>query len=488
MNKRYFLLILLAAPAAQAQTTRPLPPTASQSEERLRALLVKGGLTSDEVARRAAATSREVSAKQAGADAAKAKEDQATAGFWPRLQGSARYTRLSHLDPVILPGGLAPVGTFPPGPLPPNTPLQLTPGFPFEFFQNNYAVGAGLTVPVSDYLLRTARAAIAAKHSTRAAEAEEEATRRKVAADARIAYYDWIRARGQVLVGHQSLEAARAHLSDARKMFEAGFLSRADTLRAESQVKAVELFVLRAENLAGNAEEALRVAMHDQRGGSYQIGEDLLQVLPPVGGLEDREALEREAIGKRPELLALVETQAGLEDLRRLARTTAYPRLDLAANFTYANPNQRIFPPQQKWKSSWDAGVILSWTPTDIPLAVATMREQQARASQVAAQKGALLDGLRLEIAQTTSVVAESDAAVATSRKGLDAAEESYRVRRDLFLAGKSTLAEVTDTAAELARARLEMVDALVLSRVARVRLDHALGRDDLREKRAESP
>jgi outer membrane protein TolC len=264
-------------------------------------------------------------------------------------------------------------------------------------------------------------------------------------------------------------------------MFEAGFVSKADTLRVESQLKAVELFLLRAENLAGVAEEGLRVAMHDPQRTPYEIGEDLLQVLPPVGGLDDRAALEQEAIGRRPELLALAETQAGLEDLRRLARTTAYPRLDLVGNFTYANPNQRIFPPQEKWKSSWDAGVVLSWTPTDIPLALANMREQGARASQVAAQKGAMLDGLRLEIAQSTGAVAESDAAVTTSRKGLDAAEESYRVRRDLFLAGKSTLVEVTDTASELARARLELVDALVMSRVARVRLDHALGRDGLK-------
>jgi outer membrane protein TolC len=121
---------------------------------------------------------------------------------------------------------------------------------------------------------------------------------------------------------------------------------------------------------------------------------------------------------------------------------------------------------------------VLSWTPTDIPLALAMVREQQARASQVAAQRAAALDGLRLEITQAAGAVAESDAAVETSRKGLEAAEEGYRVRRDLFMAGKATMVEVADGAAELARARLEAVDALVLSRVSRVRLEHALGRD----------
>lgn len=462
---------------------RVVPPPASESEAALRALLVgPRGLTSDQVAKRAVSTSREVQSKQAGAAAAKAREDQATAGFWPKLSGRASYTRLSHLDPVVLPGGIQPLDrNLPPGRLPDNTPLVLTQGFPFVFFQNNYALGATLSVPVSDYLLRTARASKAAGHSTRAALAEEEAARRKVAADARIAYYDWIRARGQVLVGRQSLAAASAHLSDAKKMFEAGFASKADILRAESQTKAVELFLLRANNHAALAEEGLRVAMHDEGRTPYEIGEDLLVVLPPVTGLEDRGALEQEALRKRPEIVALTETQAGLEDLRRLAYTTAMPRLDLVGNVLYANPNQRIFPPQEKWQSTWDIGAILSWTPTDIPLALANAREQSARASQTAAQRAAVLDGLRLEIAQTTSGVAESDSSVATSRKGLEAAEESYRVRRDLFLAGKATLVEVTDASAELARARLEVVDALVMSRIARVRLDHSLGRDALK-------
>jgi outer membrane protein TolC len=112
---------------------------------------------------------------------------------------------------------------------------------------------------------------------------------------------------------------------------------------------------------------------------------------------------------------------------------------------------------------------------------MATAREQSARASQVRAQREAAIDGLRIEIAQTTSGVAESDAAVETSRKGLEASEEGYRVRRDLFLAGKATLVEVTDAFAELTRARLEVVDALVMSRIARVRLDHALGRDAMK-------
>ena len=65
-----------------------------------------------------------------------------------------------------------------------------------------------------------------------------------------------------------------------------------------------------------------------------------------------------------------------------------------------------------------------------------------------------------------------------TTKQALGAAEEGYRVRRELFRAGKATLVEVIDAEAELTRARLEVINALVEARIARVRFEHAVGRD----------
>ena len=172
---------------------------------RLRALMVPGGLTSDEVARLAAASSPEIRGRQAGAEAARAREDQATAEFWPRLALTSRYTRLSRIDPPMFPGG----GVFP-------------------VFVDNYALGASLSVPVSDYLLRTARSMRAAGRSAAAAKLDADASRRKVVADARLTYYDWIGARGQLLVLEQRAETARAQVTDAGRLFEACLLYTSD--------------------------------------------------------------------------------------------------------------------------------------------------------------------------------------------------------------------------------------------------------------------
>jgi outer membrane protein TolC len=484
-------LLSVSLTPAIAQNAPALPPSRTlppeDGEQRLRSFLVgKGGLTSLEVGRRALAVSPDVIARREGALAAKAQEDQATAQFWPRLSGSARYTRLSHVDPVFLPGGVRPQNPAlqsvqQPTPLAPGEALEILPSFPFPVFENNYSVVATLSVPVSDYLLRLSRATRAAERTTRAAQKDEEAARRNVVADARIAYYDWIRARGQVLVTQDRLQAMTGYVADTRRMFEAGFTSKADVLRAESQQKGIQLALTRFQHLAALAEERLRVFMHDDGSRRYEIGENLIETLPAVAELNDRNALVGEALSRRPEVAVLAETEAALKDLAWLAKTSYVPRVDLVGNATYANPNQRIFPPRQKWDPTWDASVVLSWTPSDIIGASATAREQMARARQTAAQRQSLVDGLRLEVHQAVSGLTEADANIETTTQGLNASQESYRTRRELFLVGKSTFVEVTDAEADLTRARLEVVNAHIEARIARVRLAHALGRDLLK-------
>lgn len=456
------LLITEWAPAfAQPRAARPpvatAVPAASASDggkARLRALVVPGGLTSDAVAQKAVVNSPELRGRQASTDAARARGTQALGDFSPRVAVSARYTRLSAIDPPMFPGG----GTLP-------------------VFLDNYAVGASVSVPVSDYLLRTAQTYRASKHSIVAATLDADAARRKVMADARLAYYDWIRARGQLLVIEQRAETAQAQVADAGRLFEAGAVSRADVLTARAQAKSVDLALVRARQLVELTTARLRVATHEE-GANYQIGEDILAPLPPVRDADQLERLLEEAKGARPELAAVRENERATLALAKLAGSGWWPRLDLVANLVDGNPNQRIFPARQKWDLTWDAGVVLTYAPTDLFGVSGRVREQEANARQVAAQAAVLLDGLRIEVQDAAGAVNAATAAVDAAGQALLAADEGYRVRRELYLAGRATLLEVTAAETDLMTARLQVVDANIEARQARVRLARAVGRD----------
>ncbi len=67
---------------------------------------------------------------------------------------------------------------------------------------------------------------------------------------------------------------------------------------------------------------------------------------------------------------------------------------------------------------------------------------------------------------------------LATSQKGLIAAEESYRVRQALLAAQRATAVELVDSETELTRARITALNARVDLRVAMTQLAHAVGND----------
>lgn len=455
----------LAPPPPAAGATGPDAPVSKVTtslEAKLASMQSGNGLTADEAAKRALVNNVDVTAKQKSLDVAEAQRDETKSRFYPKLDLMARYTRISDIKTIAFNFGGMPI-----------TNKDLAP-----VVFNNYTLQATLTIPLSDYVLRLSNSMASANHNKSSAKFDERATRLSVARDARVYYYQWIRAQGANYVAQQALEAARGHAQDAKNAFDAGLVSRADVLRTVSQEKSAELTVAHWANQVSMATEQLRVIMNEPSQNNYEIGENILNELPAYSVPPNPDSGYAEALEHRVEMKQLGESEAALREQAATARAGNYPRLDAQGNAVYANPNSRYFPPAKEWNPSWDASIILSWTPTAIFGASAQAKTAEAHADEVAAKKGALKNGLRLEVNQAMNALAEANFGIEVSREGLVAAEENYRVRRELYRAGKATIVEVTDSETELTRARLDVVNANVDLRIARVALTHALGRD----------
>lgn len=494
---------LPAAASAQPATTTAAAPTspaaaaiadtqadsitgesaATRELQRRLALMQQGkGLTSDEVAKRSVANSKQLLAKQREVAAASSAIDKAQSGYLPRFTAQARYTRLSAIDmpQLSLFGDAALV--FAPGDAAPGEVQvdQLSsgtiPSFAFPVFLNQYALTATLEIPLSDYVLRVSNTIDAATQNRAVKTLNAKAVRLSVARDARVAYYEWVRAQGTDIVAAQGLEQAKGHLKDAEAAFDVGVLSRADVLRAQSQVKASELFKQRTQSAAYLAGHRLSVMMGETTPTVYEIGENVL-VLPEEVTMTEEEGV-REAERQRVELQSLEVAQQALASQTKALRVGNYPRLDASGRALYANPNERYFPGDGKFHGTWDVSVMLSWTPTDLWNLDASESELHGQAQVLAAQRQELSEGLRLEVANALTNVKTARFAVGAVQEQIQAAEEGYRTRGELFRAGRSTSVELIDAETELTRARLELVNAFVDLRIAETQLAHALGRD----------
>lgn len=478
-----------AAAAQPSPLSEPQPAASKASlelESKLASMLRSNGLTARAVASRAVSNSGHVAAKRRALEATEADLRQATSSILPSLDLAARYTRLSPIPASSL-GGLgngslivSAAATDAPRPALPNEPLLAIPASSLSFpvFLNQYVFSAGLNVPISDYLLKTSRAIGAAASARDGAALSERATKHAVARDGKVSYYQWLRAQGVAIVAAQTEEQAVTHLQDSNNALAAGMASRADVLRALGQRKQAELFRRRAETQVALAATAIAVAMGDPQGTRYDVGENVMAKPPRPRGVENELAAFAEAKAQRLELRALAASEQALRDSAKVARVAGYPRLDAQANAQYSNPNPRIFPQEDEFSATWDVGVVLSWTPTQLLAANAQSAGLSARASELSAQRKQLLDALALEVSNSRSAFLDAEFALSASEQSLAAAEEGYRVRRDAFRVGRATQIEVTDAETELLRARLELVNAYIDLHIARVEFEHALGRD----------
>jgi outer membrane protein TolC len=437
-----------AATARAKAGPPPSTPAAVRAPDLLRA--ERGALTAEQVGRRAAETSYSAKASEEGIRAAAARVDAAWANYLPRITTTARYTRLSDLTPPA--------------------------AFPFPIFVNQYFLQAAIVVPISDYFLRINEAYSAVTQAEAAARADLVAAKAKSAADGKVAYYGWLTARASEVVAQATLELQKTLVQDAKNQFAAGNASRADVLQAESSVAAAELTVERAKNLSKLTERQVRIAIHAPEDEKLAPGEDFEAALPPLNG--NLAELVREAGVSRYEVKSIDANAESAVAQARASRGGRLPSVSGFGDVTYANPNPRQFPPEEKWFPTWAVGAQLVWSPSDVLIAGANGREADARAAQLVAQKGLVRDGIDLEVTQAWQTVKEAEVATETTKRQLESAAEAYRVARELFTHGRATATQVREAETAFTRARLESLNARAQARMGRVRLEHAVGRD----------
>lgn len=481
------------APAA-ASTTRASEPSRRQRDllEELRG--GTGGLTADRVAARAVETSPSLRSSQAAVDQARAGAQSALVAFFPQLDLSARYTRLSPITPPSLglgssisPDQIAAAQSLINNVMDPSARALFqgtldgqvaaaNTSFTFPVILNNYAFKASLSWPVSDLFLTILPSYNATRDIVEAAEARERSTRQAIALNAREAFYNYARARASALVAEMAVAQAEAHRSDVASFVAAGTAAQVELMRIDAQLAAARVGKARADGGVATAAAALRMLLHvdASEAQDFQISEDLLADMPAPQVSE--QGLYERALERRPEVQALERMISARGSLVSARRNAAIPHLVLSGNVDIANPNQRFIPQSEEFNTTWDVSAILSWSPNSIATASANSATASADLAAANADLATLEDSVRVEVTQSFVGYQAAHQALAAARLGVTAAEESYRIRMERFHAGSATTTEIVDADSELNRARLDLINAAVDLRIADARMKRAIG------------
>ncbi len=488
-------------PAAQPPAVRPpLGALADRSPSAMPAELTQsaGGMTAEVAAVRAMRASASYRAARENTHAAEAARRESLLQMIPNVGLTARYTRLSEITApqinfggasslpicadangglfVGIPGGGAGATLLCPGmtrPLPTGGGGGQGGGFSFPVILDNVSMVGTVTVPITDLFLRLSRAYEAAGLTEQARRLDEESARAQSALDGRLSFYEVLRAQGQLAVATLAVENARRRRDDVQHFVDAGTVARVELLRTEALMADAERVEALTRGMSEVAEGRLRLVLGMSPDEAVSLGESLDSVVTVPTNLTD---LLRRAWGERPEIASLERQRQALDATRSAVRAGMFPSLAGVFNVTVASPHPRFVPQSTDFNATWDASLQLSWSPTATLVASATSDRLGAQRAAVTATIAQLQAGLELEVRQAFTSARASQSAVEAARRQSTAAEESFRVRRERFLAGSATQAELVDADRELLGARWAVINANVDVRVALARLRRAVG------------
>jgi len=414
-------------------------------------------LTVEQAVQEALRANPTIQAARQGASAAAASVREVRSAWFPEIQGQASYRRLSgNVDYTVeLPGEMG------------EQPVTFAPAI-----LDRYSARASVTQPLFTGF-RIPNQHDAAQARTRATRAQVDATEQTVAFETRAAYWDLYRAQAQARATAKSVELIERRLTDIRNQRAAGRATEADVLRVKARRDR-----MRAERLrARNAVQSARRALNDQMGRPLEAPVTLADTVQLSQTKRPADALVERALQRRPDLRALrqtVQAQAAEVDV---AQSDWFPQVALTGSYLYARPNEQLFPPEDRFQGTWEAGVQLSWNlslgfRTDAATDRARAQWQQARYELQDRR-----ESVRNEVKKRAEDVAQAREAVAAAETSLASGRAAYRAVQSRFEEGMVVVSDLLDAERTLREARSQLAAAQADYALARAALARAVGR-----------
>jgi len=408
--------------------------------------------------------SRVLTASQLQARSADSRLLEARAQRLPGLTASARYSRLSPVEPGSL--------TLPP---PSSASIQLTPQSDDSAFlalslQQSLFAGFGVQAGIDQ-----------AEHLAAEARLNLLRAEQELRFEIQTAYWSLIRALEVERVIKESIEQVNAHLREVKDLFAQGLVTANDVLQVEMQLANTVLRRIEAGNTLSLAGARLSLLL----GLPYDT---VLRPAPtPLHPLQEPESLEgllKQALRSRPELAASAERIHAQEKTMAVARSSFYPSLFLSAGLLTARPNSRFFPPENSFKTTWELGIGGS---LEIGRWSASARQvEQARLQLAQGQEGLALleEGITLEVIQSFLELKKAREQVSVARLIVCQAEENHRVVREKFLSGLALNSQLLDAELSLLEAGLTLTQAGIDHELAWAALEKAVSVEPTRGQR----
>ncbi|MGA2545350.1 MAG: TolC family protein [Rectinemataceae bacterium] len=419
---------------------------------------------------------------------ARARAQDAKYRMLPSLSASAGYTQLS------------PEPTFGFGDLPAKDLALLAP----------YASVLETLAPVFDDLLptidaskdirldlqypiftgfRLREAAEIAKLQSLGKEQALELAKRALTFEIRRAYWEDLRATANVESLGQSLELENVVRDETKSLVDQGMATTADQIAEDYRFDQTTLALDDAKSMQEMAYLSLSSLTGDQ-GASKSVapgGYDLTTKpgqadFPSLGdsALDEPKLIEA-ALANRPETRISAVALNASTHAKIAAKGDLLPSVVLSGSLSYADPDQRLFPPVDAFNFAWTIGVRVKYDIGGVPGALERGKAAEADIEKARADVERQRNVIALDVRRCVLALSRVRNSLELTRGMVKQSEENLRVMTAKFDNGMAKRSELLQSRIALLRANFAVENKLIDVEIARADLARAAALETVR-------
>jgi outer membrane protein len=376
----------------------------------------------------------------------------------PNVDAGLGYTRLSNIptEYFSIPGF--------PGTIP-STAL-------FPVILNNYAATISANESVFNGF-KWKNGVISLDYAEKSAEYTMQSKKSDISINIITAYLNLFKLQKAKVLIDESLDEIKAHVKEVSDFENHGLATQNDVLRTKLQQSNTELTEIDIENQIETVGYNLDIMLGLPENTRVQIDTTTImadKTLQPMPVYMQRVADNRYDI-KAVEMQEKAE-EAGI----KVTQSDVYPKLLVGADYNYLRPNPRIVPPLDQFQPTWDIGVKLTYSLTNLYDSKHKMQESRAKLTVAQETYSQLTEGAKMEINQSYMQYKQSLQKIDVSQKSLDQANENYRIVKSRYDNHIALLTDLLDANNFLLNAQINLISARADAQIAYYSLLKATG------------
>lgn len=395
-------------------------------------------LTLDSAIQMSLAQSKQLKIDQAKIESARAKYQQARSMELPTAKISASYTRLSdNVDPfaIKLPGS--------------NAEKELNPQILNRY---NPALSVSQTLYAGGQIKYAERSMQLLEEASRL---DFEKNRTQIVYNTINAYFNLFKIQQTKKAIEENINQVRVHVKDIRNYEKNGLALKNDVLRIELQLSNLEHSLIEANSALEIAGYNMSIILGLPAGSDYQLADKDFNRQFSLMSSDD---YLNEALVNRADLKAINKRMGSAVLDIKSAAGNYYPTISIGGNYYYTNPNARVFPQEDKFKATWDAGVTVSWNLHSLYTNKHRIAENKAILSQKQSEKEFLADAIKTEVNTDYITYIKNKERIRVSEQTVAQAEENYRIVNNRFRNNTVLISDLTDASNLLLQSKISLL------------------------------